>query len=142
MDTLDALIGSCLEERLLAPDRLKDLLAGPLKRREEHVARQKSRIADLKKQAADAEAKLTRLYQAIENGLAELDDANLKGRIAELSVFATRRAQTPRGRRQTTGERRSSRPTYYRDLLKRHVNGSRRTMAVSGDITCRRWCSA
>jgi len=84
MDTLDTLIGSYLEERLLAPDRLSELLAGLLKRRAEHVARQKTRIADLKKQAADAEAKLTRLYEAIENGLAALDDANLKGRIAEL----------------------------------------------------------
>jgi hypothetical protein len=84
MDTLDALIGSHLDERLLAPDRLSELLAGLLKRREEYVARQQSRIADLKKRAADAEAKLTRLYEAIENGLAELDDANLKGRIVEL----------------------------------------------------------
>jgi Recombinase zinc beta ribbon domain len=84
LDTLDALIGSHLEERLLAPDRLSELLAGLLKRREEHVARERSRTADLKKQAADAEAKLTRLYEAIENGLADLDDANLKGRIAEL----------------------------------------------------------
>ncbi len=114
MDTLDTLIGSYLEERLLAPDRLSELLAGLLKRRAEHVARQKTRIADLKKQAADAEAKLTRLYEAIENGL-----------------------QTPRGQRQAT-----SRPTYCRDSLKRHVNGSRQMTAVSGDITCRRWCSA
>jgi hypothetical protein len=35
-------------------------------------------------QAGDAEAKLTRLYEAIENGLAELDETNLKGRISEL----------------------------------------------------------
>lgn len=38
---------------------------------------------ELRKQAADAEAKLTRLYEAIENGLAEMDDSNLKGRIVE-----------------------------------------------------------
>lgn len=55
-----------------------------MKRREEHAERQKDRVVELKKQAADAEAKLTRLYEAIENGLAELNDANLKGRIAEL----------------------------------------------------------
>jgi hypothetical protein len=36
-----------------------------------------------KRQAGDAEAKLTRLYEAIGNRLAELDDPNLKGRIAE-----------------------------------------------------------
>jgi site-specific DNA recombinase len=38
----------------------------------------------LRRQVGDAESKLTRLYEAIENGLAELDDPNLKGRIAEL----------------------------------------------------------
>ena len=38
----------------------------------------------MKRQAGDAEAKLTRLYEAIESGLAELNDPNLKGRITEL----------------------------------------------------------
>ncbi|CAH2397071.1 hypothetical protein [Mesorhizobium escarrei] len=38
----------------------------------------------MRRQAGDAESKLTPLYAAIENGLAELDDPNLKGRIAEL----------------------------------------------------------
>lgn len=84
MDELDTIVVSHLEERLLAPERLEELLGGLLKRREEHAGRLKGRIAELRKQAADAEAKLTRLYEAIENGLAEMDDANLKGRIVEL----------------------------------------------------------
>ncbi len=84
MDELDTMVVSHLEERLLAPERLEELLAGLLKRREERAERLKGRIAELRKQAADAEAKLTRLYEAIENGLAEMDDANLKGRIVEL----------------------------------------------------------
>jgi site-specific DNA recombinase len=84
MDELDTMVVSHLEERLLAPERLEELLAGLLKRREEHAERLKGRIAELRKQAADAEAKLTRLYEAIENGLAEMDDSNLKGRIVEL----------------------------------------------------------
>jgi hypothetical protein len=46
--------------------------------------KQKDRAEELKRQAGDAEAKLTRLCQTIENGLAELDDSNLKGRITEL----------------------------------------------------------
>jgi site-specific DNA recombinase len=81
---LDTMVVSHLEERLLAPERLEELLAGLLKRREEHAGRLKGQIAELRKQAADAEAKLTRLYEAIENGLAEMDDSNLKGRIVEL----------------------------------------------------------
>jgi|FEC22Drversion2_1045045.scaffolds.fasta_scaffold00491_39 site-specific DNA recombinase len=84
MDELDTMVVAHLEERLLASERLEELLAGLLKRREEHAQRLKGRVAELRKQAADAEAKLTRLYEAIENGLAEMDDSNLKGRIVEL----------------------------------------------------------
>ncbi|BCG88409.1 hypothetical protein MesoLj113c_45190 [Mesorhizobium sp. 113-3-9] len=53
-------------------------------RRDEQAERRKGRVAELKRQAADADAKLTRLYEAIENGLADLGDSNLKGRIGEL----------------------------------------------------------
>jgi site-specific DNA recombinase len=122
MDMLDALIGSYLEDRLLAPDHLKELLAGLLKRREEHVERQKRRIADLKKQAADAEAKLTRLYEAIENGLAALDDANLKGRIAELRRI--RDAARADAERAEAGDRRA--PEITPDILSRFAEAARR----------------
>ncbi|UVC12881.1 recombinase family protein [Mesorhizobium onobrychidis] len=84
MEELDTVVVSYMENRLLEPRRLEELLSGLLKRRDEHAERQKGRIVELKKQAADAEAKLTRLYEAIENGLAELHDSNLKGRITEL----------------------------------------------------------
>ena len=84
MDVLDDKVVGCLEELLLEKGHLEKLLAGVLERREAHADNLKDRIVALRKQAADAEAKLTRLYEAIENGLAELDDSNLKGRIAEL----------------------------------------------------------
>ncbi|WP_334150378.1 recombinase family protein [Hyphomicrobium sp.] len=85
MGELDTLVVSHLEDRLLVPQRLAELLAGPLARQEAQAERLKGRIAELRSQAADAETKLTRLYEAIENGLAELNDSNLKGRIAELT---------------------------------------------------------
>jgi len=55
-----------------------------VERRSNHAEKETERITALKHQAADAEEKLSRLYRAIENGLADLDDSNLKGRIAEL----------------------------------------------------------
>lgn len=84
MKELDTMIVSYLENRLLAPERLAELLSGLLKRRDENEERLKGRVAELRKQAADSEARLTRLYEAIEKGLAEMDDSNLKGRITEL----------------------------------------------------------
>ena len=48
--------------------------------------RRRSHIADLRKRAAGAEAKLKRLYDAIENGVADLSDPMLKERGDELKA--------------------------------------------------------
>ncbi len=87
MAQLDDIVVAHLEERLLNPDRLADLLAGVLDRRKADGDRQRERVTTLKRQAADADAKLTRLYTAIENGVADLQDENLKGRLAELKMI-------------------------------------------------------
>ena len=73
------------------------LLESLLDRRLAQSDKQKGRIADLRRQAAEADGRLTRLYDAIENGLADLEDANLKGRMAELKqIRDTARADADR----------------------------------------------
>ena len=57
-----------------------------LDRREERAERRTTHIAELRKRAAEANAKLKRLYDPIENGVADLSDPMLKDRIAELKV--------------------------------------------------------
>jgi site-specific DNA recombinase len=57
-----------------------------LDRREERAERRTAHIAELRKRASEADAKLKRLYDAIENGIADLTDALLKDRIAELKA--------------------------------------------------------
>jgi Resolvase, N terminal domain len=52
----------------------------------ERAERRRSHIADLRKRAAKADAKLKRLYDAIENGVADLSDPMLKDRIGELKA--------------------------------------------------------
>lgn len=84
MAELDAMVVEHVETRMLAPGRLESMLGSLVDRRAEHAGKEKERITALKHQASDAEEKLTRLYRAIENGLADLDDSNLKGRIEEL----------------------------------------------------------
>ena len=86
MDKLDTLVADHLERRLLQPDRLKDILSSVLNRREERAERRATHIAELRKRAAEVEAKLKRLYDAIESGVADLTDPMLKGRIAELQA--------------------------------------------------------
>lgn len=41
---------------------------------------------ELRKRTSEAEAKLQRLYEAIENGLIKLDDTSLNDRITELTA--------------------------------------------------------
>ena len=86
MDRLDHLVADHLETRLLDPERLADMLTSHLDRREEQDARRRTQAAELNRRAAEAEARLKRLYAAIESGVADLDDPSLKERIDELKA--------------------------------------------------------
>ncbi len=86
MEKLDTLVADYIEQRLLQPQRLEKILSAVLDRREERAERRRGHIAQLRKRAAEAEARLKRLYDAIESGVAELSDPMLKDRIAELKA--------------------------------------------------------
>jgi site-specific DNA recombinase len=87
MDKLDRVVADHIEQRLLQPKRLEQILSSVLDRREERAERRTAHIAALRKRAAEADAKLKRLYDAIENGIADLSDPMLKNRIAELKAI-------------------------------------------------------
>ncbi|WP_091438141.1 hypothetical protein [Ancylobacter rudongensis] len=74
MDRFDRAVIDHLERRILDPERLSTLLEQLLDRREEWVERRRSHITELNKRATEAEAKLQRLHEAIENGLINLAD--------------------------------------------------------------------
>ena len=86
MDRLDHLVADYLEHRLLDPNRVQDMLAAHLDRREERDGRRRAQANELTKRAAEAEQRLKRLYDAIESGVADLDDPSLKERIEELKA--------------------------------------------------------
>ncbi len=79
MDKLDTLVADHIERRLLQPARLERILSPVLDRRKERV--RTAHIAELRKRAAEADGKLNRLYDAIENGVADLADPMLKDRV-------------------------------------------------------------
>ena len=87
MEKLDRAVIDHLEWRLLDPRRLQEILRHLLHRRDEWIERRRSHVAELRKRATEAEAKLKRLYQAIENGIADLNDPALKDRVAELAAI-------------------------------------------------------
>ena len=76
-----------LEWRLLDPGRLHEILSHLLERREEWIERRRGHVAELRKRTTETEARLKRLYQAIEGGIADLSDPALKDRLAELAAI-------------------------------------------------------
>jgi site-specific DNA recombinase len=87
MEKLDTLVAKHLEERLLDPARLEEVLAAVLDRRQERTERRREHIAELNKRATESDLRLKRLYDAIESGVADLDDPDLKERIASLKAI-------------------------------------------------------
>ncbi len=89
MDKIDRAVVDHLEWPLLDPARLTTMMDQLLERRGEWNERRRGHIAELCKRAAqaEAEAKLKRLYEAIENGVVDVADPSLKDRIAELNVM-------------------------------------------------------
>ena len=84
MDKLDALVARHLEKRLLDPKRREQVLSTVLDRRQERSERKQQHIAEPNKRATETDLRLNRLYDAIEGGVANLDDPELKTRIATL----------------------------------------------------------
>ncbi len=86
MAKLDDLVASHLEDRLLDPERLEEVLAAVLDRREERSDRRRVLANELAKRAAEADVRVKRLYDAIESGVADLSEPALKERITELKA--------------------------------------------------------
>ncbi|HTT99743.1 MAG TPA: zinc ribbon domain-containing protein, partial [Rhizomicrobium sp.] len=87
MEKLDSLVAEHIAERLLQPERPEEVLASVLDRRQERAEHRREHIAELNKRAAETDLRLKRLYDAIEAGVADLDDPALKERIASLTAI-------------------------------------------------------
>jgi site-specific DNA recombinase len=62
MEALDNLVAGHIEERLLEPERLEDILSIVLDRRQEGSERRQQHIAELNRRAAESELRLKRIY--------------------------------------------------------------------------------
>ena len=125
MDKLDRAVVDHLEWRLLDPTRLATMMDQLLERREEWNERRRGHIAELRKRAAEAEAKLKRLYEAIENGVANASDLSLKVRIEELAGIRDQ-AQADAARAVAAVERLG--PAITPDSLRRFALAARRKL--------------
>jgi site-specific DNA recombinase len=103
MEKLDNLVAQHIADRLLQPERLEEILASILDRRQQRAERRREHIAELNKRAAETDLRLKRLYYAIEAGVADLDDPALKERIASLKAIRDQ-AQADAARAATSGQ--------------------------------------
>ena len=87
MDKLDHLVADHIADRLLQPSRLETILASIIDRRQERTERRREHLAELTRRITETDQRLNRLYDAIENGGADLDDSGLKERITGLKAI-------------------------------------------------------
>ena len=87
MDKLDRMVVTHLEERVLDPERIEDVLATLLDRRQEGVERRSQHIGELHQRAIEADHRLNRLYDAIEAGSINAGESALSERIAGLTAL-------------------------------------------------------
>lgn len=87
MEKLNSVVIDHIEREFLDPSRLEIVLSAVLDRRQERGERRREHIAELNKRAAETELRLKRLYDAIEAGVADLDDPALKDRIRGLRAL-------------------------------------------------------
>lgn len=86
MDKLDGLVIERLADRLLTPERVGELLHGLMDRQTARNQDYANRLTALRAKLSEGEARLGRLYQAIENGIADPGDPTLKDRVAAVKA--------------------------------------------------------
>lgn len=87
MDRLDDAAVAFLLSELLGPERLETMMAPLLVHRDAWADRRRTHVIELRERAADAETKLRRLYEAVENGGLVATDRMFRERVAELGAI-------------------------------------------------------
>ena len=87
MDKLDNVVADHIEHRLLQPKRLEQIHSACSTAVKSAPSAERRISPNCASARAEADAKLKRLYDAIENGVADLSDPMLKDRVAELKAI-------------------------------------------------------
>ena len=138
MEKLDTIVAGHIEDRLLQPDRLEEVLSSVLDRRHERAERRQEHIGELNRRAAETDLRLKRLYDAIESGVADISDPALKDRIAGLKALRDQ-AQVDAERAQATLES-SGNQAVTPATVRRFADVARQRLRLDGGgyrrITC------
>ena len=110
MEKLDSIVLSALEQKVLAPERLPELLNAFLEKSDESDQRRREELALFRAARTNSEGALNRLYELVEQGLASPSDRDFaerlthhRQRIATLSAdIAAAERQLASGQRRIT----------------------------------------
>ena len=81
MEKLDGIVLEALEQRVLAPERLPELLAAFLEKSDESDQRRREELALIRAAKTNSEGALNRLYELVEQGLASPSDRDFAERL-------------------------------------------------------------
>jgi site-specific DNA recombinase len=81
MEKLDRIVLDAVEERVLAPDRLPELLSAFLEKSDESDQRRREELALIRAARTNSEGALNRLYELVEQGLASPSDHDFVERL-------------------------------------------------------------
>ena len=81
MEKLDGIVMDALEERVLHPQRLPELLTALLEKSDESDQRRREELALLRAAKTNSEGALNRLYELVEQGLASPSDRDFAERL-------------------------------------------------------------
>ena len=100
-----------------------------LDRRQESAERRREHIAGLNKRAVETDLRLKRLYDAIEAGIADLDDPVLKERVANLKAI---RDQAQADANRTAAMLESSGQAITPQMVRRFARTARERIKIDG----------
>lgn len=86
MDKLDGIVTEEVTKRVLEPQRLTDMLQTYVKTASDRENADRDRVVKLRAAHKEAEAKIMRLLELVENGLMHPEDAELKERLIGLKL--------------------------------------------------------
>lgn len=81
MEKLDGIVLDALEQKVLAPERLPELLTAFLEKSDESDQRRREELALLRSARTNSEGALNRLYELVESGLASPSDRDFAERL-------------------------------------------------------------
>jgi site-specific DNA recombinase len=136
MDKIDALVIEAVEEHVFAPpQRLTAILQAMTDRGDETHEQLKTEIDRQRVAVAEAQARLDRLYDAIEAGVAELHDTRFKTRVDLAKLQIREGTSTLDAMRQSSTARRELSP----DMVQRFSSGIRRRRRDADPAFRRTW---